>query len=307
MASTTDRWTEQNIPAQDGRVAVVTGANSGLGLQTARALAEHGAHVVLAVRNPDKGRQALARIRESAPGAKLSLQRLDLASLKSVRAAADELHAAHPKIDLLINNAGVMYTPRQKTEDGFDMQFGVNHLGHFALTGLLLDLMLPVPGSRVVTVSSVGHRIRAGIHFDDLQFDRSYNRVVAYGQAKLANLMFTYELQRRLAPHHTTIAAAAHPGTAATDLPQNMSGLARKGVDLFEPLLAQSAAMGALPTLRAATDPAVTGGQYYGPNGLGGTRGYPKVVASSKKSHDTAVQQRLWAVSEQLTDVRFPV
>ncbi|WP_069758626.1 SDR family NAD(P)-dependent oxidoreductase [Streptomyces sp. LUP47B] len=307
MASTTDRWTEQNVPAQDGRVAVVTGANSGLGLQTARALAEHGAHVVLAVRNPDKGRQALARIRESAPGAKLSLQRLDLASLKSVRAAADELHAAHPKIDLLINNAGVMYTPRQKTEDGFDMQFGVNHLGHFALTGLLLDLMLPVPGSRVVTVSSVGHRIRAGIHFDDLQFDRSYNRVVAYGQAKLANLMFTYELQRRLAPHHTTIAAAAHPGTAATDLPQNMSGLARKGVDLFEPLLAQSAAMGALPTLRAATDPAVTGGQYYGPNGLGGTRGYPKVVASSKKSHDTAVQQRLWAVSEQLTDVRFPV
>ncbi|WP_406221812.1 SDR family NAD(P)-dependent oxidoreductase [Streptomyces canus] len=307
MASTTDRWTEQNIPAQDGRVAVVTGANSGLGLQTARALAEHGAHVVLAVRNPDKGRQALARIRESAPGAKLSLQRLDLASLKSVRAAADELHAAHPKIDLLINNAGVMYTPRQKTEDGFDMQFGVNHLGHFALTGLLLDLMLPVPGSRVVTISSVGHRIRAGIHFDDLQFDRSYNRVVAYGQAKLANLMFTYELQRRLAPHHTTIAAAAHPGTAATDLPQNMSGLARKGVDLFEPLLAQSAAMGALPTLRAATDPAVTGGQYYGPNGLGGTRGYPKVVASSKKSRDTAVQQRLWTVSEQLTDVRFPV
>ncbi|WP_406491313.1 SDR family NAD(P)-dependent oxidoreductase [Streptomyces sp. NBC_01604] len=307
MASTTDRWTEQNIPAQDGRVAVVTGANSGLGLETARALAEHGAHVVLAVRNLDKGHQALARIRESAPGAKLSLQRLDLASLKSVREAADELHTTHPKIDLLINNAGVMYTPRQKTEDGFDMQFGVNHLGHFALTGLLLDLMLPVPGSRVVTVSSVGHRIRAGIHFDDLQFDRSYNRVAAYGQAKLANVMFTYELQRRLAPHHTTIAAAAHPGTAATDLPQNMSGLARKGVDLFEPLLAQSAAMGALPTLRAATDPAVTGGQYYGPNGLGGTRGYPKVVASSKKSHDTAVQQRLWTVSEQLTDVRFPV
>ncbi|MFI9564329.1 SDR family NAD(P)-dependent oxidoreductase [Streptomyces sp. NBC_00377] len=307
MASTTDRWTEQDIPAQDGRVAVVTGANSGLGLQTARALAEHGAHVVLAVRNPDKGRQALARIRESAPGAKLSLQRLDLASLKSVRAAADELHTAHPKIDLLINNAGVMYTPRQKTEDGFDMQFGVNHLGHFALTGLLLDLMLPVPGSRVVTVSSFGHRIRAGIHFDDLQFDRSYNRVVAYGQAKLANLMFTYELQRRLAPHHTTIAAAAHPGASDTELNQNMSGLARKGAELFQPLLAQPASMGALPSLRAATDPAVTGGQFYGPNGMGGTRGYPEVVASSKKSHDTAVQQRLWAVSEQLTDVTFPV
>jgi NAD(P)-dependent dehydrogenase (short-subunit alcohol dehydrogenase family) len=307
MARRTNRWTEQDIPAQDGRVAVVTGANSGLGLQTARALAEHGAHVVLAVRNLDKGRQALARISDSAPGAKLSLQRLDLASLKSVRAAADELHAAHPKIDLLINNAGVMYTPRQKTGDGFDMQFGVNHLGHFALTGLLLDLMLPVPGSRVVTVSSFGHRIRADIHFDDLQFDRSYNRVTAYGQAKLANLMFTYELQRRLAPHHTTIAAAAHPGAAATELTQNMSGLVRKGVDLVEPLLSQPAAMGALPTLRAATDPAVTGGQYYGPKGMGGTRGYPEVVASSKKSHDTAVQQRLWAVSEQLTDVTFSV
>ncbi|MEU4464104.1 SDR family NAD(P)-dependent oxidoreductase [Streptomyces sp. NPDC024017] len=307
MASTTDRWTEQNIPAQDGRVAVVTGANSGLGLQTARALAEHGAHVVLAVRNPDKGRQALARIRESAPGAKLSLQRLDLASLKSVRAAADELHTAHPKIDLLINNAGVMYTPRQKTEDGFDMQFGVNHLGHFALTGLLLDLMLPVPGSRVVTVSSFGHRIRADIHFDDLQFDRSYNRVVAYGQAKLANLMFTYELQRRLAPHHTTIAAAAHPGAADTELQQNMSGLVRKGANLLQPLLAQPASMGALPILRAATDPAVTGGQFYGPNGLAGTRGYPEVVTSSKKSHDTAAQKRLWAVSEQLTDVTFSI
>ncbi|WP_326612286.1 SDR family NAD(P)-dependent oxidoreductase [Streptomyces scopuliridis] len=307
MASTTDRWTEQDIPAQDGKVAVVTGANSGLGMQTARALAEHGAHVVLAVRNLDKGREALARISERAPGAKLSLQRLDLASLKSVRAAADELHTAHPKIDLLINNAGVMFTPRQKTEDGFDMQFGVNHLGHFALAGLLLDLMLPVPGSRVVTVSSFGHRIRADIHFDDLQFDRSYNRVVAYGQAKLANLMFTYELQRRLAPHHTTIAAAAHPGVSDTELIQNMSGLVRKGSELVQPLLTQPAAMGALPTLRAATDPAVTGGQFYGPHGVGGTRGYPEVVASSKKSHDTAVQQRLWAVSEQLTDVRFSV
>ncbi|MBA2946834.1 SDR family NAD(P)-dependent oxidoreductase [Streptomyces himalayensis] len=307
MASTSNRWTEQDIPDQNGKVAVVTGANSGLGMQTARALAEHGAHVVLAVRNLDKGREALARIRESAPGAKLSLQRLDLASLKSVREAAAELHAAHPKIDLLINNAGVMYTPPAKTEDGFDMQFGVNHLGHFALTGLLLDLMLPVPGSRVVTVSSFGHRIRADIHFDDLQFDRSYNAVVAYGQSKLANLMFTYELQRRLAPHHTTIAAAAHPGAADTELNQNMRGLARKGAELIQPLFTQSAAMGALPALRAATDPAVTGGQFYGPKGMGGTRGYPKVVASSKKSHDTAVQQRLWAVSEQLTDVRFSV
>lgn len=301
------RWTENDVPRQEGRTAVVTGANSGLGLETARVLAEHGAHVVLAVRNLDKGRRAVERITARAPKADLSLQRLDLASLESVRDAAGELRTAHPRIDLLINNAGVMYTPRQKTQDGFDMQFGVNHLGHFALTGLLLDALLPVPGSRVVTVSSFGHRIRADIHFDDLQFDRSYNRVAAYGQAKLANLMFTYELQRRLAPHGTTIAAAAHPGAAATELQQNLPGPFRKAADLLLPLFTQNAAMGALPTLRAATDPAVSGGEYYGPDGMGGTRGYPKVVASSAKSHDVAVQQRLWTVSEQLTDVKFPV
>ncbi|MFF3617088.1 SDR family NAD(P)-dependent oxidoreductase [Streptomyces sp. NPDC002580] len=304
---TAARWTENDVPSREGRTAVVTGANSGLGLQTARVLAARGAHVILAVRDLDKGRQAVAGIADRVPGARLSLQRLDLASLESVRTAAAELRAAHPKIDLLINNAGVMYTPRQKTQDGFDMQFGVNHLGHFALTGLLLGALLPVPGSRVVTVSSFGHRIQADIHFDDLQFDRSYNRVAAYGQAKLANLMFTYELQRRLAPHGTTIAAAAHPGAAATELQQNLPRPLRKAADLMLPLVTQDAAMGALPTLRAATDPDVTGGQYYGPSGMGGTRGYPKAVASSAKSHDTAMQQRLWAVSEQLTDVTFPV
>lgn len=186
-------------------------------------------------------------------------------------------------------------------------QFGVNHLGHFALTGLLLEVLLPVPGSRVVTVSSFGHRIQADIHFDDLQFDRSYNRVAAYGQAKLANLMFTYELQRRLARHHTTIAVAAHPGAAATELQQNLPRPLRKAADLALPLITQPTSTGALPTLRAATDPAVTGGQYYGRAGMGGTRGCPEPVASSKKSHDTTVQQRLWVASEQLTDVRFPV
>jgi NAD(P)-dependent dehydrogenase (short-subunit alcohol dehydrogenase family) len=179
------------------------------------------------------------------------------------------------RIDLLINNAGVMYTPKQTTRDGFEIQFGTNHLGHFALTGLLLDLMLPVPGSRVVTVSSTGHRIRAAIHFDDLQWERSYSRVAAYGQSKLANLMFTYELQRRLAPHGTTVALAAHPGISSTELARYTPAALRVPITWLAPLISQTAAMGALPTLRAATDPAALGGQYYGPGGRNEVKGHP--------------------------------
>ena len=199
-----------------------------------------------------------------------------------------------------------MYTPKSTTKDGFELQFGTNHLGHFAFTGLLLDRLLPVAGSRVVTVSSIGHRIRADIHFDDLQWEHSYNRVAAYGQAKLANLLFTYELQRRLAPHGTTIAAAAHPGGSNTELMRNLPPLVARVSAVIEPLF-QDAAMGALPTLRAATDPAVVGGQYFGPDGFAQMRGYPKVVASSRKSHDVDLQRRLWAVSEELTGVAYPV
>ena len=253
-------WTEQHIPDQHGRVAIVTGANTGLGFETARMLAERGAAVVLAVRDVEKGKQAAARITGD-----VTVQALDLTSLDSIRSAAADLRAAHPRIDLLINNAGVMYTPKQTTADGFELQFGTNHLGHFALTGLLLDRLLPVPGSRVVTVSSIGHRIRAAIHFDDLQWERSYNRIAAYGQAKLANLMFTYELQRRLAPHGTTVAVAAHPGVSNTELTRNTPAALRVPLTWLAPLLTQKAEMGALPTLRAATDPAVVGGQYYGP------------------------------------------
>ncbi|MFD4324455.1 SDR family NAD(P)-dependent oxidoreductase [Nocardioides sp. NPDC058538] len=297
-----ETWTEQHIPDQHGRVAIVTGANTGLGYETARMLAGHGAHVVLAVRDVEKGKQAAARI-----DGDVSVQVLDLTSLDSIRSAAADLRAAHPRIDLLINNAGVMYTPKQATEDGFELQFGTNHLGHFAFTGLLLDRLLPVPGSRVVTVSSLGHRIRADIHFDDLQWERSYSRVAAYGQAKLANLMFTYELQRRLAPHGTTVAVAAHPGGSNTELARNTPAALRVPFAVLAPLLAQTAEMGALPTLRAATDPAVIGGQYYGPGGRGEVRGHPKLVTSSPFSYDLQTQQRLWTVSEELTGVRMPL
>ncbi|MEU4819550.1 SDR family NAD(P)-dependent oxidoreductase [Micromonospora aurantiaca] len=267
-----------------------------------RRLAERGASVVLAVRDVGKGERAAAGLTGD-----VSVQALDLTSLDSVRTAAAALRSRFGRIDLLVNNAGVMYTPKRTTRDGFELQFGTNHLGHFALTGLLLDLMLPVPGSRVVTVSSTGHRIRAAIHFDDLHFERSYGRAAAYGQSKLANLMFTYELQRRLAPYGTTVAVAAHPGMSSTELARNTPAALRLPLTWLAPLITQTPAMGALPTLRAATDPAVLGGQYYGPGGRYEVKGHPRLVTSSPQSYEAAVQQRLWAVSEDLTGVRFPV
>ncbi len=299
-------WTTNDIPDQTGRTAVITGANTGLGYETAAALAAAGAHVVLAVRNTDKGQAAADLISRRSPGASVAVQELDLTSLESIRAAAEQLRAAHDSIDLLINNAGVMFTPRSTTKDGFELQFGTNHLGHFAFTGLLLDHIVAAPGSRVVTVSSVGHRFaRNGIRFDDLQWEKDYSRVGAYGQAKLANLMFTYELQRRLRGTGT-IAAAAHPGGSRTELTRNLPPLLGAVTKLAEPLF-QPAEMGALPQLRAATDPGVIGGQYFGPDGFGEQRGYPVVVASTRVSHDTAAQKRLWTVSEQLTGVTFRV
>ncbi|MDT5195876.1 MAG: hypothetical protein QOH20_2630 [Mycobacterium sp.] len=303
--SANSKWTAADVPDQTGRVAIVTGSNTGLGYDTAQALAAHGAKVVLAVRDTDKGNAAAARIVGTSPTADVAVQPLDLGSLQSIRTSAEELKAAYPRIDLLINNAGVMYpSPRQTTKDGFELQFGTNHLGHFALTGLLLENLLPVDGSRVVTVSSVGHRVLAKIHFDDLQWERSYNRVAAYGQSKLANLLFTYELQRRLGGHNEpTVAVAAHPGLSDTELARHMPSVLVPVVRL----MSQSPAMGALPTLRAATDPAVQGGQYYGPDGIGESSGHPKVVKSSAQSHDQDIQGRLWTVSEELTGVSYPL
>jgi NAD(P)-dependent dehydrogenase (short-subunit alcohol dehydrogenase family) len=288
-------WNTADIPDQTGRIAVITGANTGLGFETAAALADKGAHVVLAVRNTDKGRAAAERI-----SGDVAVTALDLTSLDSIRTAADELKARYQRIDLLINNAGVMMTSKSTTKDAFELQFGTNHLGHFAFTGLLLDRLLPVPGSRVVTVSSLGHRF-GGIQFDDLQSERSYNRMSAYGQSKLANLLFTYELQRRLIGSDT-IALAAHPGGSSSELARHLPGVVQLA---FGPL-EQSTAMGALPSLRAATDPAALGGQYYGPDRFLEMRGYPKVVSSNGRSHDTDVQRRLWTVSEELTGVVYP-
>jgi NAD(P)-dependent dehydrogenase (short-subunit alcohol dehydrogenase family) len=301
----TKRWTEADIPDQAGRVAVVTGANTGIGYDTARVLAERGATVVLACRSLEKATDAARRIAEHAPGAQVVVVSLDLTDLSSVREAAKTMRSTLDRIDLLVNNAGVMMPPYCLTVDDFELQFGTNHLGHFALTGLLLDLVTAVPDSRVVTVSSSMHRL-GRIDFDDLQSETNYRPARAYGQSKLANLLFTFELQRRLkAKTSETIAVAAHPGAANTELSRHFSNSAV--MKTMGSVISQSSSMGALPTLRAATDLAVQGGEYYGPRGLLEQRGYPKRVGSSARSRDLEVAQRLWDVSEKVTSVSFPV
>ncbi|MET8975979.1 SDR family NAD(P)-dependent oxidoreductase [Streptomyces sp. NPDC004539] len=306
MAETppTSTWDSTRIPDQTGRLAVITGANSGLGHETAIALAEKGAHVVMAVRDLEKGRAAATLITRRVPNATVSLQELDLGSLTSVRSAAKEIGDRYGAIDLLINNAGVSSSDkrRRKTEDGFELHLGTNHLGHFAFTGLLLDQILAAPASRIVTVSSSTHRTRAADHFDDLPWDHGYRAFAAYGRSKLANLLFTYELQRRLATTGT-IALAAHPGGSATDLMRNTP----RPVQILSSLVLQTPEMGALPTLRAATDPSVLGGQFYGPNGRGQIRGHPELVTSTARSYDLDLQQRLWTASEELTGVRYSI
>src|SRR5580658_904569 len=293
-------WTEADIPDLSGRTAVVTGANAGLGLQTARVLAARGAHVVLACRNLDKAGHAAGQITAESPGADTSVVRLDLASQTSVRSAAEEIRARFPRVDLLINNAGVMDVPYQRTADGFELTLATNHLGPFALTGLLLDRL--APGARVVTVSSVAH-LQGVIDFDDLQAERQYDRERAYAQSKLANLLFTYELDRRLRAAGVPVTAlACHPGVVYTDLFANESRaqqfLLSSAMRIINFWAVQNVRMGALPELRAATDPSARGGQYFGPRQYGLRRrfltGYPAVVESSPRSHNEADQARLW-------------
>jgi NAD(P)-dependent dehydrogenase (short-subunit alcohol dehydrogenase family) len=296
-------WREADVPWQGGRTAVVTGANTGIGFEAVRVLAERGAAVVLACRDPAKAADALRLIRQHAKAEAATVQ-LNLASLASVRAAAEELHGNYQQIDILINNAGVMMTPQQRTEDGFELQFGTNHLGHFALTGLLLDRLREVPGSRVVTVSSYGHRL-GRMDFGNLQWQHGYNRITAYGRSKLANLLFAYELQRRLAAAGAaTESLAAHPGTSRTELTRNLPPWMSIGAR-FMPM--QPAAMGAMPMLRAATDPQAHGGEYYGPAGFAENTGPATRVRSSARSHDREAARRLWAESERLTGVVYPL
>lgn len=306
----TPQWTAAQIPNLQGRVAVVTGANSGIGLETARELARKGATVVMATRNAEKTELAWRQILADVPGAALVKLRLDLADLASVRAFAEEVQARYALLHLLINNAGVMAIPRRTSADGFEMHFAANHLGHFALTGLLLAPLVGTPGARVVTVSSHMHRTGA-IPFDDLQAERRYRRWGSYANSKLANLLFAFELQRRLAAGGApAISVAAHPGYAATNLqhvgPQmDRSAVQRLITAVMNPLFAQSAAMGSLPTLYAATAPEVQGGDYIGPAKLMGTRGHPVKVRAGAHAYDIATSQRLWAMSEDLTNIHY--
>jgi NAD(P)-dependent dehydrogenase (short-subunit alcohol dehydrogenase family) len=300
-------WTAADIPDQSGHLAVVTGANSGLGLVTARELARAGATVVLACRDAVKGERALADVGAAATGAPPRLQTLDLADLAAVRAFAEELAGATGRLALLVNNAGVMAPPRRLTVDGFESQFGTNHLGHFALTGRLLGLLETDPAPRVVTLSAGLHRIGT-IAFNDLQRARRYNNWLAYGQSKLANLMFAIELQRRAAAAGSPLLSlAAHPGYAATNL--QFSGPARLhergGMAVANRLVSQSAETGALPALYAATAPGLAGGAFVGPDGLMELRGHPRIVTGAGRAYDGDAARWLWEESERLTGVHY--
>jgi NAD(P)-dependent dehydrogenase (short-subunit alcohol dehydrogenase family) len=304
------RWTAGKMPNLQGKVAVVTGANSGVGYESALALAGKGAQVVLAVRSEEKGQKALKTIKGVFPNSNAEVMMLDLASLESIRSFADQFKAKYERLDILLNNAGMMAIPFRKTMDGFEMQFGIDHLGHFALTGSLMPVLLQTPKARVVTVSSINHNM-GWIDFDNLDGAHGYGKWKAYNQSKLANLLFAYELQRKLENAKAdAISIGTHPGYSATNL--QLVGPRMSGSRLMEvmfilanALFAQSAAMGALPLLYASVAPQVKGGDYIGPDGLNGVWGYPIVTRSNGRSHDLDSAKKLWEISEEMTGISY--
>lgn len=295
------KWDSNDIPDQKGRIAIVTGSSSGIGYETARVLANKNAKVIVAVRNLQKGKAALDKIKIGYQDADVKVMELDLASLESARRFAEDYKKNFSRLDLLINNAGVMMPPYSKTADGFELQFGTNHLGHFALTGLLMDLIVNTENSRVINVSSTSQK-SGKIDFDDLDWEkRAYKKMRAYGDSKIANIYFTYELQRKLerAGSHT-IAVASHPGWTGTELQRHVGF-----IHFLNRFFSQGIDMGALPTLYAAIAPDVKGGGYYGPAGWQEMRGYPKRVESNELSHDEEISKKLWEVSEELTGIKW--
>ena len=297
------KWDSNDIPDQKGRVAIVTGSSSGIGFETARVLANKNATVILAMRNLEKGNTAVNQITSAYQNADARVMQLDLANLESVRHFANEFKSKFDQLDLLINNGGVMVPPYSKTKDGFELQFGTNHLGHFALTGLLIDVLLKTPRSRIVNVSSSAHNM-GKIDFNDLQWEkRKYKKWQAYGDSKIANIYFTRELQKRLEIKQSDIiVAACHPGWTATEL-QRHTSLA----SFLNNFLAQGIDMGALPTLYAAIAPDVKGAEFFGPDGFMGMKGYPKKVESNKLSQDNNIAEKLWTMSEDLTGITYSI
>ncbi len=296
-----NRWNTNNIKNQAGRVVIVTGSSSGLGFETTQVLARKNATIIMAVRNPQKAEQALDSLKSANPHADICFMQLDLADLTSIKAFADAFKASFERLDLLINNAGIMTPPYGLTADGFELQMGTNHLGHFALTGLLIDVLQQTPDSRIVNVSSMAHKM-GNINFDDLHWEkRRYKKWNAYGDSKIANLHFTFALDQQLRSKNShIIAAAAHPGYTATKL-QRHTGL----FSALNHILAQDVSMGALPTLYAATAMDVQGGDFFGPAGFMEVRGYPKQVKANRRAHDMEIAKKLWDVSQELTGIHF--
>jgi NAD(P)-dependent dehydrogenase (short-subunit alcohol dehydrogenase family) len=301
------KWTKNNIPDLWGKTIIVTGANVGLGYEAVKMLAEKNAKVILASRSMQRGEEARRSIMALDPDVQIDVRQLDLADLQSIRNFADGFKKDYEKLDILLNNAGVMWCPYDRTKDGFELQMGVNHFGHFALTGLLLESLKKARNSRVVTVSSLGHR-RAQLDLNKPMFnENNYNRNVAYFNSKLSNLLFTYELQRKFEDHNLDITSiAAHPGGSATDLSRHVEQ--NIWFRLLKPLfmlLAQSAEKGTLPEVRASVDPEVKGGEYYGPRGFNEMGGYPVLVESTEDSHNLESAKRLWRISEDLTGIKY--